>query len=158
MQQRDGKPDARALAGDLAQMRSRLGMAGSRAGREARGCFCANCPGRHPVHVFTYERKPVRQVSCHRWPLGPYIELFAQQLREQRFSPASARAQILQALKLSRWLRTGSIWVGAYSATPTAGDGHYRLCATPRSGFLPETHQAHAHRLALIPAPLAASW
>jgi hypothetical protein len=46
----------------------------------------------------------------------------------------------------------------AYSATPTTGDGHYRLCATLRSGFLPETHQARAHRLALIPGPLAASW
>lgn len=44
-------------------------------------------------------------------PLGRYIDLFAQQLREQQFSPKGARAQVLQAAQLGRWLRTRRVCV-----------------------------------------------
>jgi len=67
----------------------------------------------------------------HEGPLGPYIELFAQRLREQQFSPRSARAQILQALKLSRWLRTRKWGVEDFDAD--AIDAH---CAQQRRDVL----------------------
>lgn len=40
---------------------------------------------------------PAAAPPMHPGPLGPFIELFAQRLREQQFSAKSARAQILQA-------------------------------------------------------------
>ena len=79
----------------------------------------------------------------HEGPLGPYIELFAQRLREQQFSPKSARAQILQALKLSRWLRTRKLGVGDFDAD--AIDAH---CAQQRRGLsLRRGHHAALQRL-----------
>ena len=59
---------------------------------------------------------PATAPPMHEGPLGPFMELFAQRLREQQFSAKTARAQILQAAKLSRWLLTKKMSVGDLDA------------------------------------------
>jgi site-specific recombinase XerD len=76
---------------------------------------------------------PATALSTRAGPLDPYIDLFAQRLREQQFSPKGARAQILQAAQLGRWLRTrrlrvedlDSAAINTYCARRRLRTGHH---------------------------------
>jgi site-specific recombinase XerD len=48
----------------------------------------------------------------HEGPLDPFIGLFEQRLHELQFSPKSARAQVLQVSRLSRWLHVSKSSIG----------------------------------------------
>jgi len=47
---------------------------------------------------------PAAAPPAYEGPLGCYIDLLIQRLREQQFSSESVRAQVLQVAGLSRWL------------------------------------------------------
>ena len=86
---------------------------------------------------------PAAVPAAHEGPLGRYIDLFAQQLREQQFSPESVRAQVLQVAELSRWLDARNLKVEKLTAT--AIDAH---CREQRPGLrLRQGHRAALHRL-----------
>ena len=60
---------------------------------------------------------PAAVLSAHEGPLGCYIDLFTQHLREQQFSLESVRAQVLQVADLSRWLGAAKLKAGKLTAT-----------------------------------------
>jgi site-specific recombinase XerD len=62
--------------------------------------------------------------AAHDGPLSRYIELFAQRLREQQFSPESVRTQVLQVAHLSQWLDATKL--KAEKLTATAIDAYCR--------------------------------
>jgi hypothetical protein len=62
--------------------------------------------------------------GAHDGPLSRYIELFAQRLREQQFSPESVRTQVLQVAHLSQWLDATKL--KAEKLTATAIDAYCR--------------------------------
>jgi len=81
--------------------------------------------------------------TLHEGPLDPFIDLFTQRLREQQFSPESARAQVLQVTSLSRWLHARKLCVEDLDAD--AIDAH---CAQQRRGLpLRRGHRAALQRL-----------
>jgi hypothetical protein len=86
---------------------------------------------------------PAAAQQTHQGPLDCYIDLFAQRLSEQQFSPESVRAQVLQVANLSRWLHARKL--KAEELTVTAIDAH---CREQRPGLpLRQGHRAALHRL-----------
>jgi site-specific recombinase XerD len=76
-------------------------------------------------------------------PFDRYVDLFAQQLREQQYSLKGARAQVLQVEKLGRWLRIKRLRVEDLDA-----DAIDTYCAQQRCGFpLRRGHRAALRRL-----------
>jgi site-specific recombinase XerD len=86
---------------------------------------------------------PAAALSAHEGPLGCYIDLFTQHLREQQFSSESVRAQVLQVADLSRWLGAAKLKAGKLTATTI--DAYCReQQAGPR---LRQGYRAALHRL-----------
>jgi site-specific recombinase XerD len=86
---------------------------------------------------------PAAAPPAHEGPLGCYIDLFTQRLREQQFSSESVRAQVLQVADLSRWLDATKL--KAEKLTATAIDAY---CREQRAGLrLRQGYRAALRRL-----------
>ena len=86
---------------------------------------------------------PAAVLNAHEGPLGCYIDLFTQRLREQQFSSESVRAQVLQVADLSRWLHAKKL--KPEKLTATAIDAY---CREQRAGpRFRQGYRAALHRL-----------